>query len=92
MIDELINSIRNFLLSGSPIGICPNISKKQRYDNGHEIREEQVGILRLLEQKKMGGGRPIGPPLKNYWSFQVGFRFSRKALRPSVASSAITDA
>jgi hypothetical protein len=62
MIDELINSIRNFLLSGSPIGMSPNISKIHFYDNGYGIREEHVGISSLLEQGKIGLGGQGGLP------------------------------
>jgi len=51
-----LSLIQNFLIFDPPAGICPNISKKQRYDNGHGIGEEQVGISSLLEHKKIGLG------------------------------------
>jgi len=35
---------------------------------------------------KDGAGRPGRPPFLGQLSFQVGFRFSKKALSPSIAS------
>ena len=63
-----------FGLRISEIEICPTISKKQRYDNGYGIGEEQVGISNLSEQGKTDMGGQGGLPYR-LLVFPGGFSF-----------------
>lgn len=69
-----------------PYGICPTISKMEHDDNSDGIGGKLNGNFRFLELKRLFW-EAVRASQIDYWFFQVGLRFSKKALRPSVASS-----
>lgn len=47
-----------------------------------------AGLVKVYDVRAQDrGGFQNLPYIRNHWSFQVGFLFSRKAFRPSMASS-----